>query len=187
MSKPQDPGTSAPEDTTGTWGSKETWDVVLKVSGTIATAAGIVIGVWQYNSKAAEEKEMEFKRTMYTKKLAAYEKVGQCVANLLLIHHDDQQYIETADVPAFDSCEKVFRELYWGAMPLVQDTSVERMMIRFGDQVHWYRRGEDPYDSLVVRGVALMNTCKGSLKEHWQEAHETSAAWIRLPGRYALR
>src|SRR5262245_28110498 len=127
---------------TGSTKAKDAWDVVVKVTGTLATAAGIIIGVWQYNSRNAEEKHMEFKRNMYARKLSAYEKVGQSVADLLTVPRDRKQYIDSAHLSAFDSCEKVFRQLYWGVLPLVEDTNVEQMMIRFGDQVNYYRRRE---------------------------------------------
>ena len=178
MSAPQTTETTDKPAATGWTRLKDVWELVVKVVASGATAFGISFSVYQYNHKMAEEKRMEFKRNLYQRKLAAYEKVGTAVAGLLTISKSEDEYFNPADSLAFDSCEREFRRLYWGVLPLVEDSSVEMTMIRFRDQVRYYRRGEDPYAMLMESGVALMDTCKRSLERYWarksqfEEEHE---------------
>lgn len=149
--------------------AKDWWDVSLKAVGVLGTIAGVVIGVWQYNSQNAEEKRMEFKRSMYAKKLAAYEMVGSAVGNILNIHREDANWIDDADTLAFDSCVRSFRTLYWGVLPLVEDSIVESSMIQFRTMARYYRRRENTYQELARSGMSLMNACKRSLEAHWNK------------------
>ena len=135
----------------------------------IVTVMGISVGAWQFTSQMSHESKMEFSRSMYNKKLAAYEQVGKAVGDLLVVPHDEQLWISPQDTLAFDSCLERFRTCYWGVLPLVEDTIVETAMIQFKDMARFYRRGENNYHDLAREGMSLMNACNRSLERHWNK------------------
>jgi len=135
----------------------------------ILTVLGISVGAWQFTSQMSHESKMEFSRSMYNKKLQAYEQVGKAVGDLLVVPHDEQLWISAGDTLAFDSCLEKFRTCYWGVLPLVEDKNVEVAMIQFKDMARFYRRGENDYHDLAREGMSLMNACNRSLEQHWQK------------------
>ncbi len=145
---------------------KKGWDV-SKAVAPMLTVLGISVGAWQFTSQMSHESDMEFSRSIYNKKLQAYEAVGKAVGDLLVVPHDEQQWISPEDTLAFDSCLERFRTCYWGVLPLVEDSVVESAMIQFKDMARFYRRGENDYHDLAREGMSLMNACNLSLKEHW--------------------
>jgi hypothetical protein len=135
----------------------------------VVTVLGISVGAWQFTSQMSHESKMEFARSMYNKKLQAYEEVGKAVGDLLVVPHDEQLWIGPQDTAAFDSCLERFRTCYWGVLPLVEDSVVETAMIQFKDMARFYRRGENDYHDLAREGMALMNACNHSLEQHWNK------------------
>lgn len=148
--------------------SKSSWDLT-KVLTPILTVVGISVGAWQFSSQMSHESKMEFSRSMYNKKLQAYEDVGKAVGDLLVVPHDEQLWISAQDTLAFDSCLERFRTCYWSVLPLVEDTVVETAMIQFKDMARFYRRGENDYHDLAREGMTLMNACNHSLEQHWNK------------------
>lgn len=144
------------------------WDL-SKAVAPILTVLGISVGAWQFTSQMSHESQMEFSRSLYNKKLQAYEEVGKAVGDLLVVPHDEQLWISPSDTMAFDSCLERFRTCYWGVLPLVEDSTVETAMIQFKDMARFYRRGENDYHDLAREGMALMNACNRSLEQHWQK------------------
>ena len=140
---------------------------VSKAVGPVLTVMGISVGAWQFTSQMSHESKMEFSRSLYAKKLAAYEQVGKAVGDLLIVPNDEALWIIPEDTLAFDSCLNTFRTCYWGVLPLVEDKKVEAAMIQFKDMARFYRRGENDYHDLAREGMALMNACNRSLEEHW--------------------
>lgn len=145
---------------------KRGWDY-SKAVAPLLTVLGISVGAWQFTSQMSHESDMEFTRSLYNKKLQAYEAVGKAVGDLLVVPHDEQLWINDSDTLAFDSCLERFRTCYWGVLPLVEDSAVETAMIQFKDMARFYRRGENDYHDLAREGMALMNACNHSLQEHW--------------------
>jgi hypothetical protein len=135
----------------------------------VITVLGISVGAWQFSKQMSHESTMEFSRSMYNKKLQAYEEVGKAVGDLLVVPHDEQLWISADDTLAFDSCLERFRTCYWSVLPLVEDSVVETAMIQFKDMARFYRRGENDYHDLAREGMSLMNACNNSLEEHWKE------------------
>ena len=146
--------------------AKKGWDVSKAVTPML-TVLGISVGAWQFTSQMSHESKMEFTRSMYNKKLQAYEQVGKAVGDLLVVPHDEGLWIRPEDTLAFDSCLERFRTCYWGVLPLVEDSIVETAMIQFKDMARFYRRGENDYHDLAREGMALMNACNRSLEQHW--------------------
>ncbi|HQW42126.1 MAG: hypothetical protein IPI00_08400 [Flavobacteriales bacterium] len=138
-----------------------------KAVAPLLTVLGITVGAWQFTSQMSHESKMEFSRSMYTKKLQAYEEVGKAVGDLLVVPHDERLWISAEDTMAFDSCLERFRTCYWGVLPLVEDSTVEVAMIQFKDMARFYRRGENDYHDLAREGMSLMNACNQSLENHW--------------------
>ncbi len=144
------------------------WDWAKGITP-VVTVLGISVGAWQFTSQMSHESTMEFARSMYNKKLQAYENVGKAVGDLLVVPHDEQLWISPEDTLAFDSCLERFRTCYWGVLPLVEDSAVETAMIQFKDMARFYRRGENDYHDLAREGMALMNACNHSLERHWSK------------------
>lgn len=153
-------------------GVKGGWDLAKGVTPVI-TVLGISVGAWQFTSQMSHESRMEFARSMYDKKLQAYEEVGKAVGDLLVVPHDERLWIGPEDTLAFDSCLERFRTCYWGVLPLVEDSVVEIAMIQFKDMARFYRRGENDYQDLAREGMALMNACNRSLEQHWEKPRNT--------------
>ncbi len=147
------------------------WDF-SKAVAPLLTVLGIFVGAWQFSSQMSHESTMEFSRSMYNKKLQAYEEVGKAVGDLLVVPHDEQLWIGPDDTLAFDSCLERFRTCYWRVMPLVEDSVVETAMIQFKDMARFYRRGENDYHDLAREGMALMNACNKSLEAHWHRQEQ---------------
>ena len=157
-----------PPNTTGPAKPSSSTDY-SKAVAPLLTVLGIMVGAWQFTSQMSHESKMEFSRSMYTKKLQAYEQVGKAVGDLLVVPHDEQEWIRPEDTLAFDSCLERFRTCYWGVLPLVEDSTVERAMIQFKDMARFYRRGENDYHDLAREGMSLMNACNLSLENHWSK------------------
>ena len=147
--------------------AKAGWDVGKAVAP-LLTLLGISVGAWQFSRQMSHESTLEFSRSMYNKKLQAYENVGKAVGDLLVVPHDEQLWIRPEDTLAFDSCLERFRTTYWSVMPLVEDSMVETAMIQFKDMARFYRRGENDYQDLAREGMSLMNACNRSLELHWE-------------------
>ncbi len=148
--------------------AKRSWDM-SKAVAPLLTVLGISVGAWQFSSQMSHESTMEFTRSLYNKKLQAYEEVGKAVGDLLVVPHDEQLWISADDTLAFDSCLERFRTCYWSVLPLVEDSVVETAMIQFKDMARFYRRGENDYHDLAREGMTLMNACNRSLELHWQK------------------
>jgi len=146
--------------------TKRGWDW-SKAAPPLLAVLGISVGAWQFTSQMSHESKMEFSRSMYGKKLQAYEEVGKAVGDLLVVPRDEQLWISADDTLAFDSCLERFRTCYWGVLPLVEDSAVEIAMIQFKDMARFYRRSENDYHDLAREGMALMNACNRSLEQHW--------------------
>ena len=147
------------------------WDWAKGITP-VVTVLGISVGAWQFTSQMSHESTMEFARSMYSKKLQAYEEVGRAVGDLLVVPHDEQLWIGPEDTVAFDSCLERFRTCYWGVLPLVEDSVAETAMIQFKDMARFYRRGENDYHDLAREGMALMNACNLSLHGHWNKSRK---------------
>ncbi len=150
---------------------KRRWDL-SKAVAPLLTVLGISVGAWQFSSQMSHESTMEFSRSLYSKKLQAYEEVGKAVGDLLVVPHDEQLWISADDTLAFDSCLERFRTCYWSVLPLVEDSVVEAAMIQFKDMARFYRRGENDYHDLAREGMTLMNACNRSLEAHWSKKHK---------------
>lgn len=146
---------------------KKGWDL-SKAIAPILTVLGISVGAWQFSSQMSHESSLEFNRSLYNKKLQAYEEVGKAVGDLLAVPHDEQLWIGAGDTLAFDSCLERFRTCYWSVLPLVEDSAVVAAMIEFKNMARFYRRGENDYQDMAREGMSLMNRCNQSLEKHWQ-------------------
>ena len=77
---------------------KKNWDLTKSVTP-VLTVLGISVGAWQFTSQMSHESKMEFSRSMYNKKLQAYEEVGRAVGDLLVVPHDERLWISASDTP----------------------------------------------------------------------------------------
>ncbi len=136
---------------------KESW--WWRIIPSLLTLIGILVGIWQFNKEQEIRDQNEFKRNIWTRRVEAYEKVGNATASVVT---------STNDSARFEKAIKDFHHLYWGVMPLVQDDDVEKAMIKFNAEIRYFQRKESTPDDLRKRGYQLMRACKSSIKTSWE-------------------
>lgn len=135
----------------------------MKVAGPLLTAAGLVIGVLQYQHQQAHNDALEYRRVIWNKRLATYEELGAVAAQLVSA---------LPDTARFDTLTTRFRELYWGKLPLLDDARVDTALKTFNDEVLDFKEGELDATQLKTKGFQLMKACQRSLHDSWKdEAH----------------
>ncbi|MNE14511.1 hypothetical protein D3C80_1073920 [compost metagenome] len=135
-------------------------DLILKIIGSILTAAGIIIGLWQFTEGQKQNVKIEFERRMWEKKLNTYDELAKVTGDIL---------IHAKDTLVFDSLFLEFDRLYYTKMVLAESDSVEKLMIRTRDELKNFRKGESDINRLKNRVNYLMDGCKNSLKEDWKD------------------
>jgi hypothetical protein len=144
----------------------ETW---VKIFGPLLTGVGILVGVWQFVERSNAERRAEFDRNMYALKLDAYTKVGDLIGEIL-------NHAQAGDTLAFDSCQTHFNALYWGTMPLADDSKVEPAMVEFKGMMGFFRKGENPLYDLNMAAYVVMKRCQRSLQQSsWEGKDGTTA------------
>ncbi|MBO0360708.1 hypothetical protein J0X19_22295 [Hymenobacter sp. BT186] len=147
-----------------------------KLAAPALTAAGLLIGVWQYQDQQAYNEALEFKRTMWSKRLAAYEEISMVAAQLVTAFPSEVPLV--AGIPPtaqprentqFDSLSRRFYVLYWGKLPLVDDSKVSSALKQFNDELKSVELGESNEIILKQKGYFLVKTCQNSLQESWYE------------------
>ena len=145
--------------------TKRRWDVRFGMVAPILTVLGILVGVWQFNSgedhrrieaeKAEDLRDsLEFRRRLWQQKLDTYQKVTELAGRIAATSGADQTKAYTD-----------FRTAYWGAMVLVEDSSVEQAMIQFDQEYRDSASGWNKDQSrLMKRADALAKACRQSLQ-----------------------
>lgn len=135
-------------------------NLFFKLLPTILTVVGILIGVWKFNTEMRHRDEDAFRRNIWEKRLQVYEKLGEATANVVN---------DTSDSLKFNESIAEFNTLYWGVLPMIQDTIVEQKIIVFNSYIRYYKRGENTSDELRQKGYQLMVACKESLFVSWND------------------
>lgn len=131
----------------------------------------LAIGTFGYGIvKYSEQKEIEFKQneqkfrqTIYVEQYALYSQAVECAAIIATTEEED---IETEE---FINAKRKFEQLYWGKLNMVEDTAVERTMVKFYDALKEYGMDDSEKDSYDMQQLSLEITyaCRKSLQKTW--------------------
>lgn len=109
-------------------------ELAIKIISSLITAAGILIGVWQFNlaQKNMQQKELEQRQFEAIAKfkdmqLVKYTEATGIISNI--IHTDNYQSDE------FKKNLKKFWQLYWVELSAVESAKVEAEMVKLGNYI----------------------------------------------------
>ena len=138
-----------------------TWDVIVKVLGFLATAVSIYLGIYQFGKQEKDAANLELKKNFWTSQNQVYSDIcknaGAMVANL-------------GDTKAFSTEKVKFLSAYYGQMVLVEDPKVDSNM----RELQSYLQIFNPLDSNKVftfkkKVLHLSEACRKSSATYKQE------------------
>jgi hypothetical protein len=133
------------------------WDIVLKVVAAFGFSATFLWGAYTYYVT----RDHDFKKEFYYYQTKYYTETSE-VASLISLA-DDLHH------PEITKARNRFWQLYLGPMCLVEDDSVEKGMIRFGQLLRKCEIGEiKNIDTLQSYSLSLAHYCRESLGKSWQ-------------------
>jgi|GEM_PF-7126114 len=138
---------------------KDKTEVIARIVGIVTTVAGIIIGVWQFNSGQRQNEKMEFKRRMLEKEINTYENLAK-VTGEILVHANDSMKM--------DSLRLEFDRLYYTSMVMTETDSVSYLMIKTRNELLDYQNHESNIKRVKQRIIHLMDACKASLRDNWK-------------------
>ena len=124
-------------------GTKRRWDIRLGIVAPLLTVVAILVGVWQFiegqqnttrleYNLLAKQSAIDFERRLWIEQLETYDEIAK-TAGAIAAYYDSPDRL--------NELTGEFLSLYWGAMILVEDDSVEDAMITFYLEVQDYRDG----------------------------------------------
>jgi len=147
--------------------TKRRWDVILGIVTPILTIVGVLVGVWKFTAEQAQQTELmvrsnaiEFERNLWKQQLDTYAKIADIVGRIAS---------NAEDLKALAELVKEFQSLYWGAMILVEDESVEAAMIAFNQEIQDFKSGWSNSNRLKTRALQLIEICRNSSRRTWNE------------------
>lgn len=154
---------------------KRSWDVWLAGLSPVITVAGILVGVWQFNSGEqnrvvlenellTKKDEIEFHRKLWLEKLDTYRSIVILAGKIAAATNSDH-----LDQKNFDALLSQLTAAYWGQSIFVEDRDVADALGDFYRAADSYRSGwsgtGQSRDSkpLKVKADKLAQTCKASI------------------------
>lgn len=137
-------------------------DNIVKLLTPLIAILGLLVGIWQFNQQQTVNDKMEFKRKIWEKQLDAYSEIADLTSRLVTAKKDQK----------IDSLSQRFEQLYWGKLPLFEDTVVQRSLKDFYDALHDYTGGVtdvDNPDLLKKQAYKLIKDCQRSMSSSWIE------------------
>ncbi|MEM1045777.1 MAG: hypothetical protein AAGL24_06485 [Pseudomonadota bacterium] len=142
------------------------FELAMKLATVLLTLAGILWGVWTFTQSQQQQTEMlarssliEFERQLWTRQIETYAQIAESVGKIVA-------RLETgADA---DAAIQDFLTLYWGAMVLVEDATVESEMIAFNQELLDQRGAWSTSDRVKRRALNLLEACRTSSRAAWQ-------------------
>ncbi|MBN9662245.1 MAG: hypothetical protein J0H49_28870 [Acidobacteria bacterium] len=145
---------------------KRVWDVWFGVLGPIITVAGILVGVWQFNTgernrvelanRLLREKDtIEFKRKLWLDRVTTYRSIAELAGGIAASEKKDKDFLALV---------QKFRASYWGLMILVEDLEVRKQMVNFWADIHNFEEGWTDANTLKVRAQQLGEACRASIE-----------------------
>lgn len=103
-------------------GRLENWSKVISM---VIAVAGVLIGIYEFQSQQRYNETHEFKLRIWEQRLSEYTKLSE-ISGKIIVCIDWRK-----NKAAQDSLSQKFHELYYSTLPMVQDTSVEKRLIDF--------------------------------------------------------
>lgn len=128
------------------------------IVGQIITFFGFIIGCHNLETQINEQRRLEFDKFLWQKRYELYSSLSTEINNLI-------EYCY-ADKGKFDIARANFMQLYWGTLTLIEDTSVNELLIDFKDVVdEIYEGAIFEIDDLRIAAENLAIACKNSLND----------------------
>ena len=141
---------------------------LLKLLPHLITAAGILIGITQFNAEQESNRSLEFRRKFWDKQLATYEETSDITASII-------NAIESSDSTRLYGAFDAYKKLYRGKLNLVQDSMVSVYSTYVLWQIQDYV-GKDEFsdyyeleNNLIKRSKQLTDEFKKSLSKEFDE------------------
>ena len=131
-----------------------TWDVIVKIAGFLATAASIYIGISQFSDAQKAASDLELNKNFWNSQNTVYTELcknaGALAANL--------------DSPkVFEAEKKKFLTHYYGEMVLVEDNHVSNSMIAVKSYLDVFRISDPDMCNILKRKILdLSDACRNS-------------------------
>ena len=98
---------------------------------------------WGNRKLDTPEDDLEFRRKLWLQRVSTYSSIAELAGKIAAHEKKDAE---------FDELTESFLGAYWGLMILVEDKAVENAMIKFGDEIRDYRKGQS--DANRIKGRA---------------------------------
>jgi hypothetical protein len=137
-------------------------ETTIKIIAPLITVAGLLIGVWQFTAQQTYNDKMEFKRKVWEKRLDAYSEMADVMSKIVT---EDNQFKK-------DSLGKKFEQLYWGKLPLFEDSLVEKSLKTFQETLQDSKNNiEDNNNKNLLKkaGYIAVISCQKSIHQSWKE------------------
>jgi hypothetical protein len=131
-----------------------TWDVIVKILGFLATALSIYIGISQFSNQQKAASDLELNKNFWTMQNTLYTEIcknaGALAANL-------------NDPKTFEAEKTKFLTHYYGEMVLVEDDNVSKQMIALKAYLDVFRIKDPDMGVILTRKILeLSNACRNS-------------------------
>jgi len=157
---------------------KRSWDVWLGVLAPVITVAGILVGVYQFNTGERnrvylenelliKKDEIDFRRKLWLEKLDTYRSIVTLAGKVV-----STTDAEPFDGKSFDMLLSQFRAAYWGQGVFVEDPDVATAMVDFREAAESYRSGwsgsgqSRDNKPLKIKADRLAEACKASISRN---------------------
>ncbi len=129
---------------------------VGKLLATLIAVATIIIGFVQYRTTT----ENEFRKTFWSKQFELYDKA--CTAAATIAKADDIEQVKEE--------RKLFWQLYWGSLSMVEHKEVKIAMVNYGEQLKQCESKTTHPSTLLLLSYELARACRLSLAQTWNPA-----------------
>jgi hypothetical protein len=158
---------------------KRYWDVALGIVAPLVTVAGVLVGVWQFNTgernKVRLENELqtrkdvvEFQRKLWLEKLDACRRMVT-LAGKIAAAADQHDGHPSAKPAIDDDVWRVFTAAYWGQGLFMEDKVVTESLREFYDTVRDFRDDWAKGGTVKVKANALANACREAIRKNAPE------------------
>src|SRR5256885_14026885 len=110
--------------------------------GFVLTAAGLIIGVYNFSADQKSKSALEFRRDFWTKQSEIYLRTSQSIGSICA---EINKSSEDFDEGRYNKAKADFESLYWGEINFVKDTAVISEMKSFDQYIRDFNpKVEDP-------------------------------------------
>jgi hypothetical protein len=137
-------------------------ETTIKIIAPVITIAGLLVGVWQFSNQQTYNDKMEFKRKVWEKRLDAYTEIADIMSKIVTETKREK----------VDSLSGKFEQLYWGKLPLFEDSLVEKSLKNFQELLQDAKENiEDADNKMLLKkaGYIAATNCQKSIHDSWNE------------------